>query len=555
MRWSLIETTVRIPRECGGSTPRGPPHPATGAGDDGHRRRVARVGSITPVTTPPHAASTAPGEDPGADDAAAEIADAAGATAPGDEPRMRVPPWVQLVGLPLTIAFAFFFVRAASHASVVFLVAGLISLLLAPIVRTLTTSGLPRVVSVLMVFGAFAAVVTVLTVGAVDFVVSQSSDVGERSQQIGDVAVTRLDDLQAFTDHRGWNVDVRDQGVRFVDQLEERSTEVSRKAFEYGREFVTIVAEAAFNLVLVIVITIYMLLDAPRISRFAASLFPPTSGMDQLFARMERSLFRYAIGQTLASLVMGVSAAVALWLFGVTGLWDAGDDYAILFGVIVAITEFAPSIGPVVGAVPPILAALFDGPGAMIAVAVLFVILHQVEGHIVIPKLMGAAIAVHPLLVIFGILAGAQLMGVGGVLLALPVLAVLREIVLFARERVAFASWSQPLPAAAFGSAVDAASALADGTLTGEDSPTDAAGAAPGWRGATAAASRWARSRQWPLRSRRRDPEAARPEQHDQGDDQSRDLSDRTDGSDDVHDVRDVRDGEDGSTAGQDDAG
>ncbi|MCW2949519.1 MAG: family transporter [Thermoleophilia bacterium] len=203
----------------------------------------------------------------------------------------------------------------------------------------------------------------------------------------------------------------------------------------------TFVAEAAFNLILVVVITIYMLLDAPRITRFINSMLPASSGIDQLHGRIQHSLLRYAIGQTLASLVMGASAALALFVFGKTGLWSAGDQYAVLFGVVVAITEFAPSIGPVIGAIPVIVTASFDGIGPAVAVLVLFLVLHQIEGHIVIPKLMGAAIAVHPLLVIFGVLAGAQMLGVGGLLLALPLLAVGREIVMFARERVAFGSF------------------------------------------------------------------------------------------------------------------
>lgn len=365
---------------------------------------------------------------------------------------MQVPPWVQMVGLPVVIVFAFLLARAASHALVVFLIAALISLLLAPVVRALVASGIPRLVSVLLVFGVFATLVTVLAIAAVNVVADQAASVRDNAQSLGDAAVSRIDDLQRFADHRGWNVDLRDQGVRFVDQLETRSTELSRSALDFGRQFVTIIAEAAFNLVLVIVITIYMLLDAPRISRFISSMLPASSGIDQLHGRLQRSLLRYTIGQTLASLVMGLSTTVALLIISSTGLWDAADDYAVLFGVIVAVTEFAPSIGPVIGAVPPILTAAFDGGiGPAITVTVLFLLLHQIEGHIVIPKLMGAAIAVHPLLVIFGILAGAQMFGIGGVLLALPMLAVGREIVLFARERVAFGSWAVPEPVVATG--------------------------------------------------------------------------------------------------------
>lgn len=390
---------------------------------------------------------------------------------------MHVPPWVQLVGLPLVVLFGYLFVKAASHAVVVFLIAGLISLLLAPVVRSLVASGIPRIVSVFTVFGVFASLVAILTVGAVDLLAEQAVAVRAGADDIGNVAVERIDDLQAFADDRGWDVDLRDQGVRFVEQLQERSTELSGEALEFGREFVTVLAEAAFKLVLVIVITIYMLLDAPRIGRLFVSLLPPNSGVETLFGRLEKSLLRYTVGQTLASIVMGTSAAVGLWLLGVSGIWDAGDDYAVLFGLIVAVTEFAPSIGPAIGSVPPIATAMFDGPGPAIAVALFFLLLHQVEGHIVIPKLMGAAIAVHPLLVIFGILAGAQIMGVGGILLALPLLAVGREIVMFLRERIALGSWPAPVPAAVF-AASDGGGASGPGQAAGTADAAAAAGAA-----------------------------------------------------------------------------
>lgn len=380
--------------------------------------------------------------------------DGTDAVASADPPggRLQVPPWVQLVLLPVGLLFAYLFVQAASHAVVVFLVAGLISLLLAPLVRSLAHRGVPRLLSVLLVFGAFVGVVTVLTFAAADLLAGQADKVRTSGERVAGTAVERIDDAQRFADARGWEVDVRDQGTAFVEQLEERSTELSGEALELGTELVALLAEAAFNVVLIIVISVYMLLDAPRISRLIASLLPGDSGMD-LFARMERSLLRYTVGQSLASLVMGASAALGLWLLGVTGIWEAGARYAVLFGIIVAVTEFAPSIGPALGSIPPIATALFDGVGPALAVAIFFLLLHQVEGHIVIPKLMGAAIAVHPLLVIFGILAGAQIMGIGGILLALPLLAVGRVVVAYLRERIIFASWPAAMPVGAFSDA------------------------------------------------------------------------------------------------------
>lgn len=389
-------------------------------------------------------------DEPASDEAAVDATEASHAL--GVDPRafgggyMRVPPWVQMVGLPLLILFGWIFAQAASHAVMIFLVSGLISLLLNPVVRGLTRAGFPRGIAVILVFVTFIGVIMLLVIAGANVATEQATNIRENSTQYGAAAIRKLDQTQDFIDNRGWNIDVREQGSKYVNQLAERSSDLSRKALDLGRDVLQIIAETAFNLVLTFVICVYMLLDAPRIGRFVSSTLPSGSQVETLFGRMEHALLRYTIGQTLASLVMGASAALGLYLMGITGIWESATGLAVLFGVIVAITEFAPTIGPVIGAIPPIITAFVDGVGPGIAVTLFFLLLHQIEGHIVIPKLMGAAIAVHPLLVIFGIIAGAQIMGLGGMLLALPLLAVGREIVMFVRERVVLGHWPDPLP-------------------------------------------------------------------------------------------------------------
>ena len=91
-----------------------------------------------------------------------------------------------------------------------------------------------------------------------------------------------------------------------------------------------------------------------------------------------------------------------------------------------ALTEVMPYIGPWLAAVPPGLYALIVDPLSVLWVAMLFVSIHQVEGHIVVPNVMANALRMHPLLVIFGLLAGGELYGIVGVLVALPTMATLR---------------------------------------------------------------------------------------------------------------------------------
>ncbi len=117
------------------------------------------------------------------------------------------------------------------------------------------------------------------------------------------------------------------------------------------------------------------------------------------------------------------------------------DAYALLFGGWVALAEVLPYLGPWIGAIPPAIYALVVHPFSVVWVVLLFLAIHQIEGHIVVPKVMGSVLRLHPLLVIFGLLAGANVDGLIGALIALPLLAVGRATWEFFAERITFARW------------------------------------------------------------------------------------------------------------------
>ena len=101
-----------------------------------------------------------------------------------------------------------------------------------------------------------------------------------------------------------------------------------------------------------------------------------------------------------------------------------------------------PYVGPWLGALAPLPVAATYSPTAVLAVALVYLFIHQIEGHIVIPKLMGGAVRVHPLAVIFALLAGEELYGLPGILVTLPLVAIGREVGAFLRERIGMQSWS-----------------------------------------------------------------------------------------------------------------
>jgi predicted PurR-regulated permease PerM len=373
--------------------------------------------------------------------------------------KIQIPRWIQLVGLPMLLLLLWVVAGAARHVVFLFLVASLIAFLLNPIVGALTRVWIPRGFGVALVYLTFAAMILAAVVALGSVVVDQTKSSAtkvndyftvERGQPLRTHADRDVDRFQHWLDtHRLGGIDIQKQGHDLVSQI--RKKDVTK----YTGDVINFVEGAAigtlkflFSFVLVVVVSIYMLLDMPRLRRAVDRRFPPHEGSSSLLTRIERSLASYVRGQVLLSLIIGTSAGVGLWLLGTLGLAPGADKYAVLFGAWVAVTELIPYLGPWLGALPPLIYELVVHPVSAIWVALLFLGIHQIEGHIVVPNVMGNALRLHPLLVIFGLLAGGEIYGLPGALVALPLLAAGRAIWEFFSERVALEPWQEggPIP-------------------------------------------------------------------------------------------------------------
>ncbi|HEY3764959.1 MAG TPA: AI-2E family transporter [Gaiellales bacterium] len=370
---------------------------------------------------------------------------------PPDGPgKILIPRWIQLVGLPLVVVGGWLLVSAVTGAVFVFIVAALIAILLNPIVRAFCAMRIPRGLSVLLVYVCFAVAIGGISVIAgtvvareVQSVANRVNDQFQRDSHGVTPADRKLHDLQRFINRSSpVKVNVVGPGERLVHHVDvSHLQKYSGQAVSVVQSLLITVFESLFNLVLVIVVSVYMLLDAPRLSRFLRRVFPGTDPQDDLVTRVERALLAYIRGQTMVSLAVGASAGVGLWVLGVTGLFPGGETYALVFGAWAAAVEIIPYLGPWIGALAPAAVAATQSVTAVIAVAVLFLFIHQIEGHIIVPKLMGGAVKVHPLFVIFALLAGEELFGVAGVLLAMPLVAIGREVAAFLLERISLEQW------------------------------------------------------------------------------------------------------------------
>jgi predicted PurR-regulated permease PerM len=378
-------------------------------------------------------------------------------TMPGGAPKIEIPRWIQLVGLPLLLVLAWVVAGAVRHVVFLFLVAGLIALLLNPLVRGLGRIRIPRGFSVAIVYLTFTAAV-IVAIGALGtVVVSQTKTAANRVDdyftkvdgRTGRIEADEdVDRFQRWLDDHGLaSINVQGRGHDLVDQIQEKDPgEYTSRVVEFVEGAAISFGKLLFSVVVIIVVSIYMLLDFPRLTRAVDRRFPPHGTSPPLLARMERALVGYVKGQTLVSLIIGTSAGVGLWLLGFLGWLPGGEKYALLFGAWTAVTELIPYLGPWMGAIPPFIYALFVHPLAAVWVGLLYLFIHQVEGHVVVPNVMGSALRLHPLLVIFGLLAGGEIYGLPGALVALPLLAALRAMWEFFSERVALESWKPGMP-------------------------------------------------------------------------------------------------------------
>jgi predicted PurR-regulated permease PerM len=369
---------------------------------------------------------------------------------------IEIPRWSQLVLLPILLLLIWTVAGAVRHVLFLFLVALLIALLLNPLVRNLGRARIPRAPAVAFVYLAFAAVVALAILALATVVVQQTRNASHRVDHYFTVdsghpprtgSEQDLARLQRWLDRNHLSsIHVQHQGQKFLNQVGTKDVQkYTTRALAWAEGAGVAVVTLLFDAFLVVVVSIYMLLDMQRLTDAVDRRFPP-SGRGGLIVRMEQAVASYVKGQFLLSLIIGVSVGLGLWILGMVGLFPNGEKYAAAFGAWAAFTELIPYIGPWLGAVPAVLYALVQHPLSAVWVAILFLGIQQLEGHVIVPKVMGHTLRLHPLLVIFGLLAGGEIYGFPGILVALPLLAALRAAWEFFSERITLQSWTAGQP-------------------------------------------------------------------------------------------------------------
>jgi predicted PurR-regulated permease PerM len=363
-------------------------------------------------------------------------------------PRRVVPRWIQLVALPLLVLGVYEIAKAAGPVLLIFTIAAVVALILTPVVGLVQRARLPRGLAIAAVYLAFFGLLAGAGILLANPISKQVTSFQKDLPKIADSANKRLADVQAYFDRKHIHIQIKKPGETALQTLQDKAAKGTNQIVSFGTDLLTKIVTAGFALILIFVLSIYMLIYGRGVGDLARSIMPPGNGTkeDDYPTRVVRAVGGYVRGQLLFSLAMGTGAAVGLYILGAVGIFPDGKTYALAFGVFFGFMELIPYVGPFLGAAPPVLVALFQDPLTALWVTLFFVGLQQIEGHIVAPMIFGSSLRINPLFVIFALLLGAEVYGIVGALIALPVLAVLRETVVYLREHLVLEPWGTTDP-------------------------------------------------------------------------------------------------------------
>lgn len=308
-----------------------------------------------------------------------------------------------------------------------FIFAGILALMLNPIVNAAERRRVPRLAAVLGLYGILAAVLAAAVFFLAPIVTQEFTSLVAQ----GPAIASYFQDL-ADKDHvvsiLGIPIDLRqayNDAVRNLPALlAGHLSSVVENVFMLVNWF--------FQTVLVLLVAFFLVKDAHTIRRFFRDLVPQGYRTDahDVAADIYRMLGAYMRGELVICALIGLVTGIALWIVGV--------PYSLALGIVAGVTAFIPFIGPFLGALPAVAVAAFvsQSSGKVVLVLVLYFVISNVVYNFISPKVFGDAVHLSPMLIIIAFVVGGYLGGILGLFVAVPVAATLRILFIYAHERI-----------------------------------------------------------------------------------------------------------------------
>lgn len=277
---------------------------------------------------------------------------------------------------------------------------------------------MPKDIAILLAFFIIASVFTLM----ISYVLLPLANEFDKFIKNLPQLITRLQNISMLIAERTNYLELPQNVLNLINQTLTSAANFSLNLLSRLLNALINFASQIVELVVVPVLSYYFVRDSSQIKEFIISLFSDKHQAKTgiIIDDMGKVVSSFIRGQIIISIIMGFLVFAGLYILNV--------DYPLVLGILAALTETIPIVGPIIGAVPAIILAFLDYPSQAVKVIIFYIVLHQLENHIIVPKIMGKSIDLHPVVVIISLLIGGQLLGIVGMILAVPVAAIMRVL-------------------------------------------------------------------------------------------------------------------------------
>ncbi|MFZ5639624.1 MAG: AI-2E family transporter [Bacillota bacterium] len=320
-----------------------------------------------------------------------------------------------LVFVPVVTGYLLYRVRIVL---LPFFMAVLVAYLLNPPVYWLERKKIPRLPAIILVYAAISVAVAAIVIYGIPAVMDELDQLAGAIPKLIRTTQDFADKIQSRYTRYALPENIRQVLDEKLAGLENMLLILTRKA----AGSIIIMFSYLFSLLIAPVFAFYILKDLDNINKGMINFIPKAWRSDILaiFRDVDEIVAKYIRGNLTVAFIVGLLTGLGMYIIGL--------DFAFTIGFVAGLADLIPYFGPVIAAVPAVsLASLESRTLALYALLVILVV-QQLENSIISPKILGESLGLHPLLVIFVLLAGGELYGIIGMLTAVPIVAIVRVI-------------------------------------------------------------------------------------------------------------------------------
>jgi predicted PurR-regulated permease PerM len=300
-----------------------------------------------------------------------------------------------------------------------------------PVTDRLSTKKFPVSVAVLTVYFFFLAA---MVAAGIFFIPELALNIRELMETLPELVGRYENIFNNFIfsiNSSKWSDQVKEVILNEIEDGIEAVQDLLVKVLENGLNIIMDIVRIIVDFTIAMVITYYIIKDGDKFRDYILFLLPRgwRAGAIDLGKKISRILAGFIQGQLMTALIVGVLETIGLMLVGM--------KYPLVLGMIGGLANIIPYFGPYIGAIPAIAIALTISPLKVAWVAGVFILIQQIDNNFISPKMIEGKLSLHPVATILAVLVGGEFFGITGMLLAVPVMAILRVLINKAVEIIA----------------------------------------------------------------------------------------------------------------------